>query len=206
MDNGKIKIDLKSFEYICNEAEVSQGIFIKDRIPYELKERFAYELVDRTMGTDDTLGVSYVQATYDLVLNYLFAKYYTNIDLEEIDSIDDFRALFDYMQINRICINDNWVKEYIGDDMAIVKSIENKYRKSIVALYETEQSLGYAVKKQMNTDPDTNNSETRDLIEKLIDMKGALLEKEEQDKVIQFGKQKSANVKTGGARLNLSKR
>jgi len=60
MDNGKIKIDLKSFEYICNEAEVSQGIFIKDRIPYELKERFAYELVDRTMGTDDTLGVSYV--------------------------------------------------------------------------------------------------------------------------------------------------
>ena len=203
MDKVKVSLDNTSFTFDTSEVN---GIVVKNRIPYEMKEQFAYELVDRTLGTDDSLGVSYVLATYDLVLNYQFAKYYTNIDTEQIDSIESFRVLFDYMQINGLCVDNTWVREFAGADLAIVRGIEEKYRNAITTLYEAEHSLQYEIKKLLDTDPDTNNAETRELIEKLIDMKGALLEKEEQGKVIQFGKQKSANVKTGGAKQNQAKR
>ena len=50
-------------------------------------------------------------------------------------------------------------------------------------------------------------TETRELIERLIDMKGALLEKQNDEKILQFGAKKTAkSVKTGGVKINISKK
>ena len=59
----------------------------------------------------------------------------------------------------------------------------------------------------LNTDVNTENAETRELIERLIDMKGALLEKQNNEKILQFGAKKTAkSVKTGGVKINISKK
>ena len=71
---------------------------------------------------------------------------------------------------------------------------------ALVKTFEAAHSLGNMVKPLLNADMDTNNSETKELIEKLIDMKGALLEKEENEK-------KTAKpVTVGGAVINFAKR
>ena len=201
----KIKVNLKTAE--MDYKNMCRGdIVIVNRIPYELKEEFATQLVDMTLGTDDQLGVCYTLAFYELIENYLFAKYYTNIDVTELIELADFRALYDFMQIHDSYLHNNEVWDFVKDDLNIVHSIEDRYFNSIATLYESEHSLGNIVKELLKTDPDTNNEETTAQIEKLIDMKGALLEQQEQSKVLDFGKKKTASVKTGGVHVNLAKR
>ena len=91
-------------------------------------------------------------------------------------------------------------------DIAIVKKMEAKYAGAIKELYEREHSLGQLVKEMLNTKPDTANDETRELIEKLTDMKGALLEKEEKEKLLQFGKKKPASIGASGNVINFAKK
>ena len=98
------------------------------------------------------------------------------------------------------------VREHVREDIDYVYEIADAYKESVVTLFEKEHSLGYQVQAFLSEDVDTNIAETRELIEKLTDMKGALIEKEERDKIISFGKKKSANVKVGGMKLNLSKK
>lgn len=205
MEEKKVKLDLGTLEFTHRVAE-REGIEIKNRISHEMKEQFAMEQVEGTLGSDDSLGVCYLLATYDLIENYLFAKYYTNIDVSEINTIDDYRRLYDYMLMNRLVLKDEYVWEYVGEDYALIRPIEEVYRDSVVKLYEAEHSLGNLVKGLLNTDPDTNNEETRKLIEAQTDMKGALLEKQEQEKMIEFGKKKPTSLKTGGVKVSLAKR
>ena len=179
-------------------------VVILDWIPADEKEAFARELVEYTMGTDDELGICYKMMIEDEVYTYLLIKYYTDIDVSEVQDADGFRKLYDYAERSGL---KNEMDSYISStERYTLYEMAGIYRDAIEKLYETEHSLGYAVKKFLSTDVDTNNKETRELIEKLIDMKGALMEKEEQSKVLAFGKKKPANIRTGGAKMNLAKR
>ena len=179
-------------------------VAILDWIPADEKEAFARELVEYTMGTNDELGVCYKMMIEDEVYTYLLIKYYTDIDVSEIQDADGFRKLYDYAE--RSGLKDEMDSYISSTERCILYEMAGIYQDSIEKLYETEHSLGYTVKKLLSTDVDTNNKETRELIEKLIDMKGALTEKEEQGKVLAFGKKKPANIRTGGAKMNLAKR
>lgn len=142
--------------------------------------------------------------TEDEVYLYLLVKYYTDIDVEEINDVDGIRNLYDYCQESGVR---NELNQFIDfDDVDILFSMAEIYRGSIQKLYEAGRSLGHTVKLLLKTDPDTNNAETKELIEKLIDMKGALLEKEAQEEILHANKQAPANVKTGGAVINLARR
>lgn len=203
----KVKVDIHSkFEQLTKTVQDKNGkdVVIFNRIPYDQKEAFVQELVVGTMGTDEEQGICYVLMNWELYFNYLFVKYYTNIDTEDFDTIEDFENLYDYCQQSGI----TYRKFYrdLNEDFSVVLDMEAKYRDSIVKLYETERSLGHKVKQMLDTNPDVNNEETRELLEKLVDMKGALIEKEEHDKLISFGKKKPANIKTGALPVNQAKR
>lgn len=197
-----MKVDFKNFEFVSEKVE-QNGITIANRIPYEQKENFAIDLVNMTIGTEDKTGAIYTLGIYDLIENYLFAKYYTDIDVEDVVELDDYRKLYDYMQSHNVNLSNATVWNIVQDDMAIIYSIEKYYRRSIEVLYEREHSLEGRIKQLLNTDVDTNNAETRELIEKLIDMKGALMEKEERERT-STNKQKIANA--GGAVINFAKK
>ena len=183
------------------ELELDDGIIVKSRIPYAEKEKMAIEYIEGSLGVDANLGVCYTIYSADLVWNYLFIKYYTNI---EVDDVEDLTALYDYAEEKGL-MNPN-VEYHVCLDVDIVIKIAEKYKESVIRLYEKEHSLEQQAKKLLNTDVDTNIAETRELIEKLTDMRGALMEKEERNNVLQFGKKKAANVASGGVKLNLSKK
>lgn len=203
----KIKVNIDT-EYEREEVNIQDkngnDVVILNWIPFSEKEELVQELMGMVIAGDEELGVCYDLMNYDLFHNYEMVKHYTNIDVSGIEDIEGFRKLYDYCQ--RTEITAYWdTNDFLASDLAVINGMIWKYREAIETLYEAEHSLGQIVKRMLNTDPDTNNTETRELIEKLIDMKGALLEKEEENKVLQFGK-KSSNVKTGGATLNLAKR
>lgn len=205
MEKIKVNLDME-FERKTKTIQDKNGnnVVIWNWIPFEEKEAFVQEQVTLTLGTDEEQGVCYEVMNYDMFYNYVMVKYYTNIDVQDIQDIDGFRKLYDYCQQTGIASED--IYEFMKGDMAITSDMILKYREAITELYEAEHSLGNMVKQILKTNPDTNNEETRELIEKLTDMKGALMEKEENSNVLQFGKKKSANVKTGGTVINLAKR
>ncbi len=208
----KKKFDFNTFEYfnetVTIQDKTGNDVVILKRIPYEQKEAFVQELAGMAQTPDEETGTCFVSSLYELIYNYLFVKYYTNIDVEEQKDVESFRALYDYCQ--SIGINDRYDRASDQDE-EIIQDMWYQYKGSVVGLYEKQHSLGQKVKELLNTDVDTNNAETRELIEKLTDMKGALLEKEEQGKVLDFvstksGKKKPASVKTGGVSMSLAKR
>ena len=169
-------------------------------IPYEEKEDFAMEWAGMAIQTDEDLGVCYEGYSEQAVKAYLFAKYYTDINAEEYPPA----MVFDYLtKEGKLDI----IMDAARGDMEIVKQMKDAMVKAVKIRFEKEHSLGQMVKKLLDTDPDTNNAETRELIEKLIDMRGALMEKQESEKILEFGKKKAAKpVKTGGAVINISKK
>ena len=170
-------------------------ITVKDRIPYVDKQVAAQELVEKTTVMDERLGITYTLPTYDLVENYIFLKYYTDLDVSDIQTEDDYRALFEFAYDAGLTASD--VREFVCQDIKYLEAIEGRYRVAVAAVFEEERSLGHQVKQLLDTSPDTNNEETRELIEKLIDMKGALLEKEN----------KPANgMNVGGTVINFAKK
>lgn len=221
MDKIKVNFDMGEFDKPTKLIQDKNGndVVIWNWIPFAEKEEFVQELITFVLNADDELGVCYESMNYDLFYNYEIIKHYTNIDVDEIQDIDGFRKLYDYCDLNGVrnalnssqfimtaeAINLNQYG-FLEQDLCIVNEMVLKYREAIKVLYEAEHSLGNMVKKILDTDVDTNNKETRELIEKLIDMKGALIEKEEKGKVLAFGKKKSVNVETGGAKMNLAKR
>lgn len=210
MEKKKINLDV-TFEQATRIFTDKNGndVAILQWIPAAEKEAFAMEQVTQTMGTNEELGLCYRMMAEDEIYAYLLVKYYTDIDVSEITEMDDFRKLYDYCQQSGL-LND--VDNYVPwEEKAVIEHMEALYREAIQKLYEAEHSLGYRVKQLLDTDVDTNNAETRELIEKLIDMKGTMLEKEEQGKVLEFvstknGKKKPASVKTGGVSMSLAKR
>ena len=188
----KIKVDLKDYKLEAEELDLKNGIIVKNRIPYSDKEKMAVEYINSTTSVDENLGICYTIYSSILVWNYLFLKYYTNID---VDDVEDLTILFDYAQSHDLM--SDIVKAHVCEDVDHVYDIADIYRESVVTLYEKEHSLEQQVKTILSTDVDTNIAETRELIEKLTDMKGALIEKEEREKVVPFSK----NMK-----LNLSKK
>ena len=186
------------------EDKNGNGVVILNWIPFEEKEAFVEDLVGLSLNSNDELGICYEAMNYELLYNFVFVKYYTNIDVSDIPDVDGLRKLYDYCQMNGI--TREALGAYVEDDLKVIDNMIIKYKNAVKVLYETEHSLGYAVKKLLETKPDINNQETRELIEKLIDMKGALIEKEEESKVIAFGKKKPADLKTGGVKIGLAKR
>jgi len=178
------------------------GVEILRRIPYEQKEEFIHELAAMVLVADEDTGICYVSSLYDVVFNYLYVKYYTNIDVDGIKEIDDFRRLYDFCEMKGI----TFVRT-TDSDLCEVERMWKTYSEAIIRQYEKRNSLEYQAKLMLSTDIDTNKAETRELIEKLIDMQGAMKEKEERDNVLDFGKaKKNTGVKTGGVKLNLGKK
>ena len=193
--------EMNTEEWFAETMEVG-GVEILRRIPYEQKEEFIHELAAMVLVADEDTGICYVSSLYDVVFNYLYVKYYTNIDVDGIKEIDDFRRLYDFCEMKGIAF-----VRTMDSDLCEVERMWRAYSEAIIRQYEKRNSLEHQAKLMLSTDIDTNKAETRELIEKLIDMQGAMKEKEERDNVLDFGKaKKNTGVKTGGVKLNLGKK
>lgn len=130
----------------------------------------------------------------------LFVKYYTNIDTSDSEEeLNNMQGLYDF--VLSIGLKNEDVKQFVENDLREVRMIEWKYEQSIRVLFEGGHSLEQTIKRYLTFDVD--NKETRELIEKLIDAKGALMEKESREQHL-TNKQRVKDA--GGAVINFAKR
>ena len=204
-EESKIKVNMDTTEYFSETETVKDkngnDVVILQHIPYERKLEFCRELAEMTLIADPNTGICYVSALFEVVWNYLFIKYYTNIDVEWVKAGEDYCALYNYVASEELDYKRNTLK-----DMRIVGEYWERYSASIIRQYEAQHSLGQQVKELLSTDVNTTNEETRQLIEKLIDMQEALKEKEEDKKVLQFAKKKADVPKVGGVKMSFAKK
>lgn len=194
-----MKLELKVREPNHYTVAVNEETEIKvvDFIPYIEKEQMAFEIASAVLQMDEDLGVCYSTYVKDVVETYYYVKYYTNVDVEDVTPTE----VHDWLMSNHIY---GKVIDYGRSDFWTVEEIVDKLIDVFVLRFEKEHSLEQQVKDLLKTDPNVNNDETRELLEKLVDMKGALLEKE--NNVIPLNTKKAANPKTGGVKINLSKK
>ena len=202
MDKKKYDMSHAADNARTTKVDLGNGneITVLHFIPYSQKESFAMEFAEYVMQADEELGVCYDGYNAQMIEYYLVAKYYTDIDTEGIEP----SAVCDFL-CNSSSIDN--IMGVVSDDFYFCRNMGYRIIEACKIRFETENGLARVVKNLLNTDVDTNNEETRELIEKLIDMRGALMEKQEDEKVLQFGTKKTANhMKTGGAKINLAKK
>lgn len=201
MDKVKFNFDVcVPAECMMIDAPGEQKIAVYNRISYTDKEQYAKELVERTQVTDEDTGKCFSSSLYQLVDTLLFVKYYTNIDTSDSEEdLNNMQRLYDF--VLSIGLRNKNVEEFVENDIREVRMMEWKYEQSIRVLFEGGHSLEQTIKRYLTFDVD--NKETRELIEKLIDAKGALMEKESREQHL-TNKQRVKDA--GGAVINFAKR
>lgn len=127
-------------------------------------------------------------------------KYYTNIDIEG----ETPETVYDFM-INNDLLEDLW--KAVEPEHGQLMNIAFDMRSAVRHLYDAEHSLSTIVKKVLSGDIDLQNAETRELIEKLIDMQAAYQKQEDESRILQFGQKKTAQpVQAGGVKLSFKKK
>ena len=118
-----------------------------------------------------------MNAWFDIVYTFLFVKYYTDIDTEWVQEVEDFHKLYDYCALNGIC--DTCTPENAKDADSL-REYWWRYSTAVIELYAKQHSLEQMVKSFLATDTSAENAETRELVEKLIDLKNGYLDRGEQ--------------------------
>lgn len=187
---------------INTEKQMQETLYVQDingntvailkRIPFAEKEEFVRELAEMTLTVHEDVGICYVSALYDVICMYLFAKYYTDIDVSAFNSAEDYYRLYDYCLLSNI----NWHCSAANEeDNETLQNYWQAYSQAVIRLYEKDNSLERMAKEWLNGDPAAENAETRALVEKLIDMKQSYLDQ---------GEKPTQNV--GGGILNFAKK
>lgn len=182
LEKKKINLDVTKqlAETMTFEDKNGNNVVILCHLPYAEREQLILELAAMVLSADEETGICFENLLFDVVLNYLFVKYYTNIDVSDVNEVEDYQRLYDYCIVNEFDFFDICKDEYMK-----LMDQWNTYKDCVIRMYEATHSLAHVVKQMLNTDIDTNNKETRELIEKLIDMKAAYDEK--QTKPVQVG-------------------
>lgn len=192
----KKKIDMSKTHDVYEVKELNAGdevITVRTHIPYEQKLAMANEWVELTVVPNEDLGIGYVVGV-ELVEKFLEAKYYTDIDTEDI-SMED---VYDYL-VNMDIVHH--LDQIIYNDYVHVACMYEELRGAVIKAYEAEHSLAQLAKNILDGKLDLQNEETRELIEKLIDMQAAYNKEQDANKIMQFAKKKPA---VGG--LNFKKK
>lgn len=187
MEKKKINMTAKEPDVVVKQAGEDE-IRIFTFIPCEKKEAFVEELLMQTAQADESLGVLYKGNNYPVIYTYLFVKYYTDVDVDGKTPREVFDWLYSHFAWHEI-------RDIAWQDLCVIDEMTDKLFEACKTTYEKEHSLELVAKKMLSEAPlDTDNAETRELIEKLVDMKGALMEKEQN------------RVKMGGAIVNLARK
>lgn len=152
-------------ETVSRQDKNGNDVIILKHIPYAEKKKMAYELGEIALCGDEDTGICYVSALYEIALNYLFIKYYTNIDVSWVHEVTDYQKLYDYCTVNNF-----WYISICDEDSYLFMEYWKLYKDTVCRLFDARCSLGYTVKSLLSSDIDTTNPEHIKLIEKLIEI------------------------------------
>ena len=199
----KHKYDLSKYTDAHEEIEIEgmdkTKIVVRTHIPYEEKEKMAIELAERMIVIHDDSCV-YKSHEYGKFKKYLVAKYYTDIDTEELTP----EEVADYF-IN----NEMWrmIGHECGWDYTIVEDIFDMIYESVKNTYEDDKSLTKAIRTSFgflfNGEDITESLAKAEVMkDSLFEAVGALrnIQKEKEEKI------DNGTLMVGGNIINFAKK
>lgn len=199
----KQKIDLGKYADMCELVEVDgkdgTKITVRTHIPYEEKEKMATEMAERLIVIHDDSCV-YKSHEFGKVKKYLVAKYYTDLDTEDLTPAD---------VANFFINNEMWrvIGQECGWDYTIVEDIFNDLYKAVKKTYEDDKSLTKALRTSFGFL--FNGEDVTESLAKAEAMKDTVyeaigawrqVEKEKEEKI------DNGTLKVGGNIINFAKR
>lgn len=138
----KEKFDMSKYADMHEEHEFKGKdgavITVRDHIPYEQKEQMAQEIAEAVLVIHDESCV-YVAHTYEEVEKYMIAKYYTNIDTDDVSA----KEVCDFL-INNEVLGD--IIACVWTDFGIVLDIYEMLKNAYIDTYEDDKSLKRAIR------------------------------------------------------------
>lgn len=197
---GKIKIDMTVKPEVWTDVTLGDGVQVKVRnyLPYAEREEAAAEYAARALVVaDEENGIVYDSYRIDIEWDYVMVKYYTNIDVDGIQTED----VFDYAKRTGLL---EVIKETAGEDVYLTLGMGDKMVFAATTAIEKRGSLPYFIKNRMGYLLDSEKTadvlaQAEDLKEKMIDILGAVKERDAMRSA-----QKKPTVITDG--VNLAKK
>lgn len=143
----KIKIDAQNIQNTgVSVLECKDGtkIEVKEHITYDEKEAMAIELAMYTSVTDEDAAIMYDSYKKPLLECALIAKYYTNIDVSEMESEKDWKVLIDWLTMNGVY---GTLLDAVENDYQLVKELYVLMRNATYRSYEESHALSTKIKK-----------------------------------------------------------
>lgn len=200
MEKFKITADdTIEIQNVVLSAKSGGSVEVKRHISYIEKEAMAFELSVYKMILDEDIGIAYDNYKKHLIEAYLIAKYYTNIDVDEMKTETDWAMLFDWLVCNEVYSD---IKYYISDDYSFVCAIAEDMSGAMRRTFEQSRCLPYKLMKAFGsllTDEDL--SET---IAKSADVNNQLVEL--LDAAKETGKKQNKVQTNSGIVVNLAKK
>lgn len=143
----KIKIDAQNIQDTCVtvlDCKDGTKIEVKEHISYDEKEAMAIELAMYTSVTDEDAAIMYDSYKKPLLECALIAKYYTNIDVSEMESEKDWKILIDWLTMNGVY---GVLLDAVEDDYKMVKELYVLMRHATYRSYEESHTLSAKIKK-----------------------------------------------------------
>lgn len=138
----KRKYDLSKYTDMNKETVVrgvdNTEVTVCNHIPFITKEEMVHDLLTYTIGLHED-SCAYTSADIEKMRLYMIAKYYTDIDTEDVDPV----AVADFL-INNELINE--IKQYINDDMDYVVGMYWTMLDAFMTTYEDDHSLKKMIK------------------------------------------------------------
>lgn len=202
IDMKKKKYSLKKYTDMHDEVVVvgkdGTEVSVKTHIPYSEKINYAMEYVVSSLivKNDEYCYMSYEEDVNDISL---IAKYYTNINTENVDRYE----LADFFVNNGIYDD---IYKIIEHDMDFVDVICDRLKESIERSVKEQNNIYAFLKNNVGPIFDGNSiaqtlSETEGVSDTLFKAIGALREKEEYETGIESGK-----IKANGVVLDMRKK
>lgn len=138
---------------------------------------------------DEDSGVAYQSYQFEMIRAFLFAQYYTNLDVSEMDDEEGHKKVYDYLLSNNIMTEAVDAFEELRDDILIVDSMYYHIMAAAKEVFDKKNSLSHKVMSSFAsilTDESLTESLAKSQVvnEQMIDLIGAFVrEKDAQGKV-----------------------
>ncbi len=138
----KRKYDLDKYADLHKE-DIVRGVdgtevTVRNHIPYEKKEELVHELLIHTIGIHED-SCAYTSEAFERMRLYMIAKYYTDIDTEDVET----SYIADFLINNELVVG---INEFINDDFDYTMGIYWHMLEAFMTTYEDDHSLKHALK------------------------------------------------------------
>lgn len=203
----KVKVEMSKEKMEVSEKEVAvlgKQITVVNKIPYAEKEKFAMELANSIMSTNDDIGFAYESHHRIMMQRYFVVKYYTNMLLDDVIEQDALYKMYDLI-LNSGAYEE--IEEWASVDIMYAVGLANDILRAAIDAYNHEHSLSCRLNKFIGSTLDSDGDIAEQLAEgtnikdTMLKMFDALREKEQRD-----SESIENQMKLGGVVLNFAKK